>query len=930
VVAVVAALTCTAALLPTTVAAQTPSDPTLGRTAARAAVSCWDVKQRDPGAPSGSYWLVTPRMPAPARFHCDMGTDGGGWILIGRGREGWDFSYNGQGNPDQVRAPFDGPEAFAPRTLPARTIDGLLNGGRVDQLPDGIRLRRAVSTDGTSRQEVRLSLARRDRWAWSFGAEHPLGGYRFGTAAGSGGVTAEFGLDQGINRVQTIERESHGWRAGWGLGNTVRGSSAAGAYVWSNAGEGNALPFTQVWIRPRLTASGTTFPAIPAGGTAPITERPVLANDAEPVTWGVAGLANGRSGELNTEVQAFTQSGSRMIVGGNFRWVQRDGAGTGRVEQPYLAAFDVGTGEWVPGFHPRLDGQVKDLHTRADGTIVVAGEFTSANGAPATGIVVLDPTTGATVTSFRLSLENRVAGDTAVLAVDIHGPWLYLGGRFTHLTGGAGTGPVYARMAARVAVGDGTPDGAWNPDLSGTVVDLDASGRGDRVFVGGYFTSAGATPTGEVAVLDTVRGAVPPGLAPPSFSNPRARYQQAVREVGDRVWVGGAEHQLHSYRRSDFARLSTNITKTGGDFQTITDRDGIVYGGCHCGEWNYSGATTWPAIGTSWTQGDNIRFVGAWDAATGAYLPEFVPGLNAARGHGPWASATDSTGATWFGGDFARVRTAGGRWSWAGGFVRYRLRDHVAPTSPTSFTATENGGRTALRWGAATDDRGGVTYEILRDDRVVATTSSRELTLDTRLRPARYAVRAVDGTGNRSASTPPVAVAASPWSFTDIATDTHRRNIEAVYAAGIASGYQDGTFRPGQTVNRGQMATFLANALGLDKSGRSPFPDARGDTHEGAIAAVAAAGIASGYRDGRFGPHDTVTREQMATFLNNALDLPRGTRTFPDVGGTHAAAVSAVATAEIASGYPDGTYRPVAPVSRGHMATFVAKGFKLV
>lgn len=39
--------------------------------------------------------------------------------------------------------------------------------------------------------------------------------------------------------------------------------------------------------------------------------------------------------------------------------------------------------------------------------------------------------------------------------------------------------------------------------------------------------------------------------------------------------------------------------------------------------------------------------------------------------------------------------------------------------------------------------------------------------------------------------------------------------IEALAAAGITTGYGDGTFRPDQVVTRGQMAAFLARALGL-------------------------------------------------------------------------------------------------------------------
>jgi trimeric autotransporter adhesin len=730
-----------------------------GRSAEHAAVSCWDIKQRDAGAPDGTYWLLTPALKAPQRFYCDMTTDGGGWVLIGRGREGWDFSYNGRGSADEVHQVVDGPGAFSTRTLPAKTVDGLLHGTRVDQLADGIRLRRATTADGATRQEVRFSFSQRDRFVWTFGAEHPLRSFRFGATTGGSAQSANFGTNQTTNRVITTEFASHGYTSGWALGSSLTGTNGSTTYLWSaNNGGANPLPFTQVFVRPRLRAADVAFPAIPDGGLPADAQRPLLSNLSQPSEWGVTGRANGSTGELDTEAQAFAQSGNRMLVGGNFRFVQRgpNATGTNRVEQRYLAAFDVGTGAFLPDFRPTFNGQVKDLHTLANGTVVAAGEFTTVNGAPAAGIVALDPVTGATDGRFRVHVENRLSGGVlAVTAMDAHGPWLYLGGRFTHLSGGTRTSAVYARMGARVSITDGTPDPNWNPLLNGTVLDVDASPLGDRAYFAGYFSQSGQSTAQNVAILSTEPGAaVVPGLGQPSFSHP-VKYQQAVREVGDRVWHGGSEHMLFSYRRSDFARLSGNITRRGGDFQVIHDQSGVVYGGCHCGNWNYSDSYRWDYdfLIPGWSQADNIRFVGAWDARTGQYLPEFVPGLNATYGQGPWGMTTDSNGTMWIGGDFSQSQTTGGRWQWVGGFVRYAERDSAAPTRPGPVSGSHAGTTTTLRWGASTDDRGPVTYEVLRGDRVIATTANREITVTSPSGTARYFVRAVDGSGNRSATT---------------------------------------------------------------------------------------------------------------------------------------------------------------------------------
>ena len=108
--------------------------------------------------------------------------------------------------------------------------------------------------------------------------------------------------------------------------------------------------------------------------------------------------------------------------------------------------------------------------------------------------------------------------------------------------------------------------------------------------------------------------------------------------------------------------------------------------------------------------------------------------------------------------------------------------------------------------------------------------------------------------------------------FSDVAGTTHATGILAVAQAEITGGFPDGTFRPAAPVTRGQMATFIANALDLEPA-PSAFSDTAGTTHELSIGAVADAGIASGFVDGRFGPGEPVTRGQMATFLARALNL---------------------------------------------------------
>jgi hypothetical protein len=167
-----------------------------------------------------------------------------------------------------------------------------------------------------------------------------------------------------------------------------------------------------------------------------------------------------------------------------------------------------------------------------------------------------------------------------------------------------------------------------------------------------------------------------------------------------------------------------------------------------------------------------------------------------------------------------------------------------------------------------------------------------------------------------------------PFRFSDVA-GPHAGNVDRVARARIADGFGDTTYRPNATITRGQMASFLARAVGLAPLPGTSFPDVTGGPHRAAINAVVEAGIAEGFEDGTFRPNAPVTRAQMASFIARALEMTDGpTERFSDVtGGPHRAAIELLAGAGIAEGWPDGTFRPGASVTRGQMASFVARGF---
>ena len=102
-------------------------------------------------------------------------------------------------------------------------------------------------------------------------------------------------------------------------------------------------------------------------------------------------------------------------------------------------------------------------------------------------------------------------------------------------------------------------------------------------------------------------------------------------------------------------------------------------------------------------------------------------------------------------------------------------------------------------------------------------------------------------------------------------------HVERLAELGVTAGCATGPLRfcPDEVVTRGQMATFLVRAFGLEEAPAAGFADTGGNTHASSIDALAAAGVTAGCATGplRFCPGASVTRGQMATFVARAVGL---------------------------------------------------------
>ncbi|NYB75394.1 S-layer homology domain-containing protein [Sedimentibacter hydroxybenzoicus DSM 7310] len=110
--------------------------------------------------------------------------------------------------------------------------------------------------------------------------------------------------------------------------------------------------------------------------------------------------------------------------------------------------------------------------------------------------------------------------------------------------------------------------------------------------------------------------------------------------------------------------------------------------------------------------------------------------------------------------------------------------------------------------------------------------------------------------------------------FEDVADTDYAEAIDTLFALGVITGYEDGTYRPENTVTRAEMAKLMVELLGygdLVAGSKSNFVDTQGHWADQWIALAAGRGIVIGTGDGKFNPDGIVTYDQVLTMLVRGL-----------------------------------------------------------
>ncbi|HHT7209212.1 MULTISPECIES: S-layer homology domain-containing protein [Bacillus cereus group] len=170
-------------------------------------------------------------------------------------------------------------------------------------------------------------------------------------------------------------------------------------------------------------------------------------------------------------------------------------------------------------------------------------------------------------------------------------------------------------------------------------------------------------------------------------------------------------------------------------------------------------------------------------------------------------------------------------------------------------------------------------------------------------------------------------VPANHWSTKAIYDLTNRK---------VVQGYGNNIFGFGDNVTRGQVARMIymyVKPADANASFKNPFTDIKGHLFEKEILALAKAGLVNGFGDGKYGPDDILTREQMAQVLTNAFKF-KATKTtsFTDIDKNSWAlkAISALEENGVTIGTGGNMYSPYTHVTREQYSQFLYNSINAV
>jgi len=110
----------------------------------------------------------------------------------------------------------------------------------------------------------------------------------------------------------------------------------------------------------------------------------------------------------------------------------------------------------------------------------------------------------------------------------------------------------------------------------------------------------------------------------------------------------------------------------------------------------------------------------------------------------------------------------------------------------------------------------------------------------------------------------------TPRTFSDLGDTPYADSINTLTTYGMLGGYGDGTFRPNSHMTRAEFCAMLGNMLDPATAPvtQSIFPDVSPDSwYAPVVHAMHTDGLLSGYEDGFFRPNDTISQQEVVSIL---------------------------------------------------------------
>lgn len=143
-------------------------------------------------------------------------------------------------------------------------------------------------------------------------------------------------------------------------------------------------------------------------------------------------------------------------------------------------------------------------------------------------------------------------------------------------------------------------------------------------------------------------------------------------------------------------------------------------------------------------------------------------------------------------------------------------------------------------------------------------------------------------------------------------------------------GYPDGTVQPNGQITRAEATTIFFRLLteesrSANLTKTNGYTDVASDAwYNTAVSAMTKAGIVDGYPDGTFRPDAPITRAEMAKIISLFAKLDKSESRFSDIAGHWAEAYIKLAAGNgWIAGYPDGTFGPQRNITRAETATMI-------